>query len=390
MERRIKSYITNSELDQKLVEGIIELVSIFPGIHQNSLRRKLVDKEKICAKSTFEDKIKNLVNDEIIEAKKGKGKETNYYISGLGGLHRNVYDDKFAKVLFKIRDLIRQIESLSRDFNEEVLEQTLAAMGEIQQKCSVIMSWYDQQNKYSEKEDVMFNKIKDYETKYHHELIINQVAEASKIYEKIKDTNDEKFTIIKQLIKSKSPSIRTKLINKLIKNRRENKKQLDNLNGIYKIMSDRKLQMQEKVFTEVIDSLNEKTKREQPYQKIETLRKLHIILANLPKQEINFVSSFQNIIDSSEEPLKSKLNNKLNEIRMPFKDGSGYAELLRDVISSLEKEIRKPIKEKILIKKLMETNLFSKRDAIDMISHMSFGGPIFRSKDEIYKIKFLA
>lgn len=269
------------------------------------------------------------------------------------------------------------------------MEQAFGIMREIQSKGSMVISWYDdEQNLNSNEEDVMLEEIKNYGEEYPHESIINEVTQASEICSKIKSTNNEKSTIIKQMIKSRSPPVRTKLIKKLIENRRANKKQLGNLKDIWKNMPDQKHLMQKRVFMDVVNSLNEKIERKQPFQKVETLRKLHIILRELPKQETGFVSSFRNIIDSSEEPLKTKLNNLLGAIRIPFKDGSGYAGLLRDVISSLEKEISKPIKKNILIKKLVETNLFSKHDAVEMISHMSFGGPIFESEDGIYKIKF--
>ena len=63
-----------------LVYRLVELIATHPRISHNELKKIVKDKEHLTTTKTYDKTIKELLKDEIIERKRGKGKRVHLRI----------------------------------------------------------------------------------------------------------------------------------------------------------------------------------------------------------------------------------------------------------------------------------------------------------------------
>ncbi|MFY3740497.1 MAG: hypothetical protein HMLIMOIP_000936 [Candidatus Nitrosomirales archaeon] len=216
---QIKDGIHTQDRHNTLVHRLVELIATHPGISHNELKRIVRDKDHITSTKTYDNTIKELLKDEIVERKRGKGKRIHYYI--YDNLEHKIihFDKKFSKEISHVKRLISKIEADFPDYNDYTAHGAFELLDYIKTNCWHIINWYKgQDNVNLHAEDSILDSIKQYFMKQKNDVFSQELwRDAQVVHKQIKNSRKEICDIITQLLEIE-PSQKAKLIEKLIEN----------------------------------------------------------------------------------------------------------------------------------------------------------------------------
>lgn len=239
MNKTRKNNSENSVDEDPIIIRIVELVATRGGIGHNELQEILVEKDHITTKKTFDKRLKILLEKQIIEIKKGKGKRNHYYIFELSESKKINYDEKFDREISKTKSYIEKIEKKFSDFDDRTKAFMFEILQDFQSDCSRLLDHHQQQaGNPTTYGSSFFIDIKEI-VEEKDDKIIKELTEQARIADqKVKDLLDQISNIVARLIKTK-PSLRRKLIGQLIENSKLRKRRIDELKDLWSSIHDR-------------------------------------------------------------------------------------------------------------------------------------------------------
>ncbi len=381
----MKNQIRN-ERDDDLIRSIVVNIAIFKGITHNKLVEKISEETSIKGKERLSDKIKELIGDDLIEKRKGKGGTVNYYLKGLIDSHNIHYDPEFDNEISKLLKDINEIKTSFPSLDEESTCIVFENVKQLRNDCSTLIARCKDDTDYN-KADSLYGGIKEKIEKYSNPTIEEQGKEASEIHGQIKDLEKQNNEIIDKLRKAKSDPNKEKLAMRIVGNYKNCKQLSNHLYKIWDVLPNQIHRIQENEFRNVLRDLdvnqNSMTKADL------TIRALQEARLAISKEDKILHQLVKDSIDSSlkTEEAKNVLKNKINNIFSKNSDAGKLKTLLDNVLVGLLRDNRKPIKKDRLVTELQKTGMFPEDEVHRLISYMCFQGEIYDSQDEIFIIR---
>lgn len=332
-----------NQRDENLTHAIVELISVHPGISHNKIINKLKE-EGFSSHSAIAKKLNELHNLDIIEYQTGSDNMHHFYIQGVpkSKIH---YDKKLSALITDLKKTLDEIEEDSPEHSQnirnhyyEVLEETTS---------SIKIPNYLKEQPVIFPEDNMIEEILAYSI-YRNDEIQNKIQAAENLHKEIQKLKIKKSNAIQKIIKTKDDAKKGLLCTIIIESSKDIHNSLKCMMDYLNALTTHKHIHQKNIFGQVFDALN--TQLPKPTKNYHVLRELESIQRS-----------------TSDIIVQQKLN---------------------DIISHFYKEIQKPVKKNLLIKKLVETGQFSKNDAYEILHEMSgiTGGWVLVNKDDVYPV----
>lgn len=327
--------------DENLTPATVELIAVHPGISHNKIITKL-EEEGFSSHSAIAKKLIELQNLDIIEYQTGFDNMHHFYIHGVPK-SKIPYDKKLSTLVTDLKKMLDEIENDSPEYNQNIRNHYYQFLKET--ISSIKIPNYLKEQPVMFPEDDLINEIDKYLI-YKNEEIQTKIQSAKNIHKEIQKLKIKKSNAIQKLIKAKDDSIKGSLCSIIIESSKDICEYLYDLMNSLSDLKTHKHIHQKNLFEQIFDSLN--TQLPKPTKNYHVLRELESIQRN-----------------TSDTIVQQKLN---------------------EIISHFYKEIQKPVKKGLLIKKLVETGQFSKDEAYEILHEMSsvIVGLVLVNKDDVY------
>lgn len=328
--------------DESLTHAIVELIAIHQGMNYNKIIKKLKD-EGFSSHSVIGKKLKELEDIEIIEYLTGSDNKHRYYIHGITKSEIK-YDKKLSNLLSNLKKIIEEIEEDSPEYNQDIRNHLYQSLENVESSLQIPNYLREQP---IPPEDGMIEEIYTYSI-YDNDEIQNKINDAKKTHNQIQELKIRKSNTVQKIIKTKDDVKKGSLCMIVIESSKDIRDSLNHMFELLNILKPLKDSHQRKIFCQVFDSLN--TAIPKPTKNYRILKELETIQRNTT--DVN-------------------AQQKLNEI-----------------VNHLYKEIQKPVKKNVLIKKLIDTGQFSKDDAYEILHVMSniIDGVVSVNKNDVSSV----
>jgi len=373
-----------SEREDDLIRSIVVNIAVFKGITNNKLMGKISEDTSIKGKKTISNKIDELIEDDLIEKRKGKG-TVNYYLKGLVDSHNINYDPKFNSEISLLLKDIDEIKNIFPSLDEESTFYASDNVERLREDFSNLIRRCKNDTNYN-KADSLYEYIEERIEKYSSSEIEARRKDASEIHKQIKDLEAKNNEIIDKLRRVKTDPNKEKLAMTMVENYKTCKHLSNQLGQIRDSLSGLILRIQEKEFRKVLSSLDEQQNNmTRADLSISTLQEARLSISDMDKR---LHKSVDDSIDSTlkTEAAKKSLKNKINDIFRENTHAGTLKTFLDNALVGLLREHRKPIPKDLFVTELKKTGMFPEDAAYGLIRHMWFKGEIWDSQNEIFII----
>ena len=380
----MKNQIRN-EREDDLVRSIVVNIAVFKGITHNKLVEKISEETSIKGKKTISNKMDELIDDDLIETRKGKGGTVNYYLKGMVDSHNINYDPKFNSDISLLLKDIDKIKNIFPSLDEESTFYVSNTIEQLRENCSNLIRRCKNDTDYN-RADSLYEDIKERIEGYSNSMIEAESKNASEIHKQIKDLEAINNEIIDKLRRVKTDPNKEKLAMNMVENYKTCKHLSNQLGKIRDILPNLTLSIQEGEFRKVLRSLDEQQNNmTRADLSIRTLQEARLAISEMDKR---LHKSVDDSIDSilKTEVARKSLKNKINDIFRESTDTGTLKTFLDNMLVGLLREHRKPIPKDLFVTELQKTGMFPNDDAYDIILHMFFKGEIWDSQNEIFII----
>ncbi len=320
-----------SSTEDLLTQAVVELIAVHKGIIQREIICKLKD-EKLGSANTIRKKLNDLCTKSIIEYqteynKTSKQNAYKYYIYSTAKSQIS-YDKKLSDLIHALERTLVKIEKDSPNLNQDTRNYYYENLKRSKSLLEDIPPYLTK--KQSTPDKYMVEKISEYLI-YQNKAIKNKIKESNRIRNVMIKSKQKKSKAIQNLLQTKDDAKKGLLCNEIISNARDIEDSLNKILDISQELCILKRQHQEDIFKKIFDTLNTQSpKHTKNYTIFQKLRHLYV--------------------NTSETETKKNL---------------------AAIIHDFYKDVQKPVKKNQLLKKLVDSKQFTKKEADTVLFHMS-------------------